>query len=38
MTELGLAILLVGVLVLVDPDRLQSVTARLREWFERLST
>ncbi len=38
MAELGLAILLIGALLVIDRERLQSITARLRELFDWLST
>lgn len=38
MAELGLAILLIGGLLVTDRERLESVTARLRDLIDWLST
>ena len=38
MAELGLSILIVGALLVIDPDRLEWATAKVRELIEWLST
>ena len=38
MAELGLAILIVGVLLVIDRDHLQWLTAKLRDLIDWLST
>ena len=38
MAELGLAILVIGALLLIDRDRLESLTAKVRDLVDWLST
>lgn len=38
MAEFGLAILVVGALLLIDRERLESLTAKLRELIDWIST
>jgi len=38
MEELGLAILVIGGLLLIDGERLEWATSRLRDLFDRLSS